>query len=49
MQNKESYPLNTPITITKLVTNLTGLPKKAMGRDRIQNEMLQNLNQNKTA
>ena len=46
MQNKESHPLNTPISITELETNLKGLPNKAMGRDRIHNEMLKNLNQN---
>ncbi|EFX78414.1 hypothetical protein DAPPUDRAFT_320370 [Daphnia pulex] len=46
MQNKESHPLNTPISITELEINLTGLPNKAMGRDRIHNEMLKNLNQN---
>jgi hypothetical protein len=46
MQNKESHPLNTPKSITKLETNLTGLPNKAMGRYRIHDEMLKNLNQN---
>ncbi|EFX80190.1 hypothetical protein DAPPUDRAFT_243954 [Daphnia pulex] len=43
---KASTRLNTPISITELETNLTGLPNKAMGRDRIHNEMLKNLNQN---
>ncbi|KZS10385.1 Uncharacterized protein APZ42_025160 [Daphnia magna] len=43
IDNNQMHPLNTPISIIELNISLTGLPNKAMGRDRVHNEMLKNL------
>ncbi|KZR98229.1 putative Pol protein, partial [Daphnia magna] len=37
------HPLNLPISITELNISINGLPNKAMGRDKVHNEMITKL------
>lgn len=46
IKNNKGHPLKTPISLIELETNLPGLPNKVIGRDRIHNKMLKNLNEN---
>lgn len=43
IDNNEIHPLNLPISITELNISINGLPNKAMGRDKVHNEMITKL------